>query len=107
MSLGGVAEITVDNGSLALALGLGLNQATEKIYFNQLKSTALALRQNGFWQKVGGLDASLELGFSSPGSPAFQQVLSTLGNPTLIVSASSDDLFGAEPPRFSVDFDLE
>ena len=107
LSLAGVATINVDDGSLALALGLGLDQASERIYFNQLKSTALALRQEASWRRVGVLDASLEISFDATGSDGFKQVLDTLKNPSLFISVTDDDLFGPDSPKFSIDFDLE
>ena len=96
LSLAGVSTINVDDGSLAFAIGLGLDQASNKIYFNQLKSTALALRQKPIsWRKVGVLDASLEISVDPTlGSDAFQQVLTTLGDPSLVISVTDDDLFG-------------
>ena len=112
LSLAGVSTINVDDGSLAFALGLGLDQASDKIYFNELKSTILALRQGSLrqpasWRKVGVLDASLEISFDATGSDDFAQVLETLGDPSLVISVTDDDLFGPDTPKFSIDFDLE
>ena len=113
LDLAGVATINVDDGSLAFALGLGLDQASDKLYFNELKSTILALRQGSLrqpasWRKVGVLDASLEISFDPNfGSDDFAQVLGTLDDPSLVISVTDDDLFGSDAPKFSIDFDLE
>lgn len=90
-----------------MAFALGLDEASDKIYFNQFKSLPLALR-SASWQSLGALDAHLPITFSAS-APAigFQDVLDNLIDLQPIVSITSSDFFSSDLPKISVDFDLE
>ena len=51
VSIPGVAGIEVENGAASLGLGLGIDQMSERIYFNNITSMALMVRNNASWQK--------------------------------------------------------
>ena len=63
MNLGGVAALGVDDGTFDLAIGLGLDRISEKIYFPELMSVDQSLRDKASWQNIGVLDVVLLLSF--------------------------------------------
>ena len=106
LDLGGVA-LSMNNGSFDLAIGLGLDRISDKIYFSELKSVGQSLRDDASWQKIGVLDVSapltFDLGVVGVGLGDF---LSAFPKLTPIVTIESDDLFGGELPSVNLDMDL-
>ena len=100
MELPGVTTLSVDNATIAFAFGLGIEETSEKVYFRDMASSMLGLRQNATWLKVGGMDISLPVLIP----------LHVLGNTLTInpiISISDIDLFGADSPEMSIDFNIE
>ena len=91
-----LAALSVDGGSIGLALGIGISEASPKIYFDQIKSTAQTLRQNSTWNKVGAIDVSLPVDFDLDGLP----------NISPLLTISDDNLFDLEAADVSIDFDI-
>ena len=107
LNLAGAATIGVDDGSISLALGIGMEESSERIYFRNITSTLLVLRQNATWRKVGVMDASLPVSFGVDlPSSGFQEVLDNLSNLKPIISIIDNDLFGPDSPQISIDFDI-
>lgn len=97
LDLAGAATIKIEDGSVSMALGLGLDEASEQIYFRNITSAPLALRQAS-WRKVGVIDASLPANFAIniPNFPNLKP----------IISITDNDLFGPGTPAMSIDFDV-
>jgi hypothetical protein len=99
MELPGVGKVEVQNATLAFAFGIGIAESSDRIYFNQIASTLLALRQNAQWLKVGAMDINL---------PLLADInLGGMGlhlNP--LISITCPDLFGLEAPVMRVDLDI-
>lgn len=100
VSLAGVAELGIQKGSVAFGFGLGIDQLSEKIYFKDITSTALALRQKASWRKIGVMDISLPLSLELP----------NIGNALSLhplVTITDGDLFDTETPSITLDLNLE
>ena len=94
----GAASLSIDNGTVALGLGFGLEER-QKFFFDEIDSVPLSLRQSS-WQQIGAFELTL---------PVNAQVNLPFGgglDVTPIVSIKNEDLFGQDVPSFSVDFDL-
>lgn len=76
------------------------SKSSNKIYFNEIVSALLALRQNASWQKVGMMDIVVPLNVTIDYSG-----LSLSLNP--IFSISDSNLFDIELPSMSVDLDIK
>jgi hypothetical protein len=100
MNLANIGNIELANATITSAFGLGIVEISDKIYFNEIASAILALRQNATWQKVGVMDITL---------PVIATInIGNLGltlNP--IISITSPDLFSPEYPSMSIDLNLE
>ena len=86
--------------STALGFGIGIEEVSEKIHFDKISSTLLALRQGPSWRKVGVMDISLPLSMS----------LTILGNGLSLdplVTITDDNLFDTNAPDISLDLNLE
>ncbi len=95
------------NGTFDLALGLGMDRSSEKIYFSELKSIALSLRDQVSWQKIGILDVSLPITFDLGAvGNGLEEVLNEFPNLSLILSINADDLFRKQLPSVNLDLDL-
>ena len=105
LDLADAATIGVDDGSISLALSLGIEESSKTIYLRNVTSTLSALRQNAKWCKVGVMDVSLPVssGVHLP-SGGFQKVLDNFSNLNPIISILDSDLFGPDPPQVSIDF---
>ena len=88
--------IDIDNATTAIGFGIGLLESN-KVYFSDITSVLQSLRSSS-WQKVGVLDVSLPI---TAKVPKIDLQL------TPLISISSKDLFGDDPPAFSVDFNVE
>lgn len=98
LDLAGITELNMDEGAIAFAFGIGIEEASPRIYFNQIASALLSLRQNATWVKVGAMDISLPVVFD----------LGIANLPTLepILSISDGNLFDTEAASVSFDFNV-
>ena len=107
LNLAGVATLGLVNGTVELALGMGMDRASDKIYFSELKSVSMSLRDDASWQKIGVIDVALpinfDLGYVGTG---LGDVLGAVPNLPLIISIRDDDLFSPELPSVGMDLDL-
>jgi hypothetical protein len=95
----GGADIGIENATAAVGFGIGMEESN-KIYFNNISSVPLALRDSS-WRKLAVLDVSLPISASVDIGGSGQLSI----NP--IVAISSEDLFADDPIAVSVSFDLE
>ena len=95
LEIAGVEALSVVDGTIAFALGLGIEESSEKIYFNEIDSVSIALRRVK-WQKVGGMDISLPVGGKLLGELDLEPIL----------SISDGNLFDSVNPTVSLDFDI-
>lgn len=100
MELPGVGKVEVENATLAFAFGIGIAESSDRIYFNQIASTLIALRQNAQWRRVGVMDINLPLKANI--------ALGGMGlNLNPLISITCPDLFELEAPVIRVDLDIE
>ena len=106
LELSGVATLGV-NGTVDLALGLGMDKVSEKIYFSNITSVLASLRDAVSWLKIGVLDVSLPIEFDILDAGAgLGNVLNSIPNLPLLMYISDDDLFSPKLPSVGVDLDL-
>lgn len=97
LNLPGISTLSLNEGSIAVAFGVGMEETSAKIYFPEISSAALALTQEAQWRKVGALDISLPLALDLPsGLPELRP----------IISIADRDLFDTELASVTVDFDM-
>lgn len=97
LDLAGISTLSLTDGSIAFAFGIGIEEASPRIYFPNIASTLLSLRQDASWQKVGAVDISLPIEFDLQ-----------IGLPSLnpILSITDGNLFDTEKASVSLDFDI-
>jgi hypothetical protein len=100
LNIAGLAELTLDDGFIAFAFGIGIDSASPRIYFPNISSTLLVLRNEASWQRVGAMDIKLPLQFSLT-DRGFD-----LPDIAPIISLTDRDLFDTELPDVSIDFDI-
>lgn len=97
LDIAGVSTLTLDEGSVALGFGIGIEEASPRIYFPNISSTLLTLRQEAQWRRVGAVDISLPISF-------------TINDDTLslnpIITISDDNLFDTQAATVAIDFDI-
>jgi hypothetical protein len=96
LAVPGLTTLTVNEGSVAVAFGIGISEASPKVYFSQIQSALRSLRQNVTWNKVGAVDISLPVNFDIESLPEI----------TPIITIHDDNLFDLEPADISIDFDI-
>ena len=99
LSLPGIEVLSIENGTISFAFGLGIEEASERIYFPEISSSLMALRQKASWQKVGGMDISLPVNIALPlagGSLNIKPIL----------SISDKNLFDTVNATVSLDFEI-
>ena len=107
LNLAGVAALGLEHGTVELALGLGMDKVSDKIYFSELKSVSTSLRDDASWQKIGVIDVSLPISFNiSDVGNGLLNVLDAIPDLPLIISIRDDDLFSPELPSVGMDLDL-
>lgn len=107
LNLAGVASLGLDNGAVDLALGLGLDKVSDKIYFSELKSVISSLRDDTSWQKIGVIDVVLPIKFDIHDvGGGLGDFLNMIPNLPLMLFIIDDDLFSRKPPSVGVDLDL-
>ena len=107
LNLAGVVELEINDGTVDLVIGLGMDRLTDKIYFSDLKSVVQTLRDKVSWQKIGLIDVSLpiKLKLIDVGS-GLSDLLSKFSNLSTIIICIYDDLFSNELPSVKLDIDL-
>ncbi len=107
LNLAGVAALGLEHGTVELALGLGMDKVSDKIYFSELKSVSTSLRDDASWQKIGVIDVSLPISFNiSDVGNGLLNILDAIPDLPLIISIRDDDLFSPELPSVGMDLDL-
>ena len=107
LNLAGVATLGLVNGTVELALGMGMDRVSNKIYFSELKSVSMSLRDDASWQKIGVIDVALPIIFDLDHvGIGLGDVLGAIPNLPLIISIRDDDLFSPELPSVGMDLDL-
>lgn len=101
MDIANVGSIGVENATIAFAFGLGIVEISDKIYFNEISSVLIALKENALWQKVGVMDISIPVTATIEFAPDLDLTL----NP--IISITCPDLFTPDFPSIAVDLNLE
>ena len=96
LSIPDIATLDVNDGSASLAFGIGISEASPRIYFKDILSGLQALRQKVSWNKVGAIDVSLPVTFEITELPAV----------TPIITISDDNLFDVDSADISIDFDI-
>ncbi|EJK77783.1 hypothetical protein THAOC_00363, partial [Thalassiosira oceanica] len=99
------SEVTT-NSSAAIAFGLGMVKSSPRIYFSNLTSTAVAIR-NLEWQHLCALDMSVPVMFDgSIAGEELQGLMSNYADLEMIINIQTDDLCGTSAPSISIDADL-
>lgn len=107
LNLARVVELEMDDGTVDMVIGLGMDRLTDKIRFSDLKSVVQTLRDKVSWQKIGLIDVSLpiKLQLVDVGS-GLSDLLSKFSNLSTIIISIYDDLFSNELPLVKLDIDL-
>jgi len=107
LNLAEVATLDLVNGTVDMALGMGMDRVSDKIYFSELKSVSMSLRDDASWQKIGVIDVALPIKFDlGDVGIGLGDVLGAIPNLPLIISIRDDDLFSSELPSVGMDLDL-
>lgn len=101
MDIASIGSIGIENATIAFAFGLGIVEISDRIYFSNVSSALLALRENAEWQKVGVMDISIPI----TATIEFAEGLDMSFSP--IISITSSDLFVPDYPSISIDLNLE
>ena len=101
MDIASVGNIGVENATISFAFGLGIVEISDKIYFNEISSAILALKNSAKWQKVGMMDITIPIIATIEFADGIDLNLSP------IISITSPDLFTPEFPSISIDLNLE
>ena len=101
MDIAGIGSIGVKNGTVAFGFGLGVVEISDKLYFSEIASTLLALKERAVWQNVGVMDITLPIDATIEFADALGVTLSPL------ISITSPNLFTSELPSMSIDLNLE
>jgi hypothetical protein len=101
MDIAGIGNIGVENATINFAFGFGIVEISDKIYFSEISSMLLALKDLAVWQKVGVMDISLPLIATIEFADGFDLTLGPL------ISITCPDLFTPEFPSMSIDLNLE
>ena len=99
MDIADVGNIGIKNGTIAFSFGLGMIEVADKIYFNEISSVVLALK-NLEWQTAAVMDVSIPL----VATIQFAEDLDLTLSP--IISITSSDFFTPGFPVISLDLNL-
>lgn len=100
MDIVGIGNIGIENATICFALGLGIVERSDKIYFNEFSSSNFALKEFVEWQKVGVMDISLPILTTIEFADGIDVSLRPL------ISITSPNLFAPELPSMSIDLNL-
>ena len=100
MDIAGIGNIGIENATINFAFGLGIVETSDKIYFNEISSTIIALKKFGEWQKVGVMDVTIPIVATIEFAEGIDLNLGPL------ISISSPDLFTPDLPSMSLDLNL-
>ena len=100
MDIANIGNIGIENGTIAFAFGLGIIESTDRIYFNEISSVPIALKEAAEWQTAAVMDVSIPI----VATIQFTEELDLTLSP--IISITSSDLFTSTPPVISLDLNL-
>lgn len=101
IDIAGIGNIGIGNATINFGFGLGVVEISDKIYFSEISSMLLALKEFAVWQKVGAMDITLPIIATIEFADGIDLTLSPL------ISITSSDLFQPNLPSMSIDFNLE
>lgn len=100
MDIANIGNVVIEeDGTIAFAFGLGIIESTDKIYFNDISSVPLALKDTAEWQTAAVMDVSLPIAATVPFAES-----TTLGP---IISITSSDWFTPDLPSMGIDLNLQ
>lgn len=100
MNIAGIGNINLENSTISFAFGLGMVEISDKIYFNEISSVPLILKDLE-WQTAGVMDATLKISANIEFGEGLDLSLGPL------ISITSPDLFTPDFPSVSLDLNLE
>lgn len=100
MDIAGIGNINLENSTISFAFGLGMVEISDKIYFNEISSVPLTLKDLE-WQTAGVMDATLKISANIEFGEGLDLSLGPL------ISITSPDLFTPDFPSVSLDLNLE
>jgi hypothetical protein len=100
MDIANVGSIGVENATISFAFGLGIVEISDKIYFKDISSALIALKEEATWQKVGVMDISIPV----MATIEFAESIGLTLRP--IISITSSNIFTPDLPWISVDLNL-
>lgn len=100
MNIAGIGNINLENSTISFAFGLGMVEISDKIYFNEISSVPLILKDLK-WQTAGVMDATLKISANIEFGEGLDLSLGPL------ISITSPDLFTPDFPSVSLDLNLE
>ena len=99
MDIANIGNIEIEDGMISFAFGLGMIEMTDKIYFNEVSSVPLALKNTAEWQTAAVMDVSIPIAVTL--SFAEGIILKP------VISITSSDLFTPDLPYYmSIDLNL-
>lgn len=101
MDIAGIGNIGIENATVTFAFGLGIVEISDKMYFNEISSVLLSLKEFPKWQKVGMMDITLPILATIEFGEGLDLTLGPL------ISITSPDLFTPDFPSISIDLNLE
>lgn len=101
MDIANIGNIVIDNATIAVAFGLGIVEISDKIYFNEISSALLAMKESAEWQQVGAMDITMPL----LATIEFANGMDISISP--IISITSSDLFNTGFPSLNIDLNIE
>ena len=100
MDIAGIGNINLEDSTISFAFGLGMVEISDKIYFNEISSVPLTLKDLE-WQTAGVMDATLKISANIEFGEGLDLSLGPL------ISITSPDLFTPDFPSVSLDLNLE
>ena len=100
MDIAGIGNINLEDSTISFAFGLGMVEISDKIYFNEISSVPLILKDLE-WQTAGVMDATLKISANIEFGEGLDLSLGPL------ISITSPDLFTPDFPSVSLDLNLE
>ena len=101
MDIASIGNIGIENATIAFAFGLGIVEISDKIYFNEISSALLAMKESAEWQQVGAMDITIPL----LATIEFANGMDISIRP--IISIASSDLFNSGFPSLNIDLNIE
>ena len=99
MDIADIGNISIEDGTIAFAFGLGMIEVSDKIFLNEISSVPLALKDSAEWQTAAVMDVSITT--DVPVQLAEDLILKP------IISITSSDFFTSQLPSISIDLNLQ